>query len=142
MVPLFSQAIPPVDNFSEDVGMHLTNTLKKYKEKNLEYKALTGAFALARFVTSLLKALNGETNVTECAYIASTAAEDVAYISTPIVLDENGVNENFGIPYDINDYERNLLHSSILHLQREINLAYRYVQSQDYEMEVSKVKFM
>jgi len=68
----------------------------------VEAKAGTGsatlsmAYAGAKFVDSVLQALDGEEGVIECAYIRSDET-DAKYFSTPLLLGKNGVEKNLGL---------------------------------------------
>jgi len=54
------------------------------------------AYAGAKFVDSVLQALDGEEGVIECAYIRSDET-DAKYFSTPLLLGKNGVEKNLGL---------------------------------------------
>lgn len=62
--------------------------MKKIQQTNNPY--LSGAFALSRFVVSLIKGLQGEDGIFECAYVRSNAHSDVPFLANPIQL---GVGE-------------------------------------------------
>ncbi|CAD7093122.1 unnamed protein product [Hermetia illucens] len=66
-----------------------------------------------------LKALNGEKNVVECAYVESKVTE-AAYFSTPLLLGKNGIEENLGLP-KLNDFEKKLLDTALPELKKNIN---------------------
>uniref|UniRef100_A0A4D5S549 Putative mitochondrial malate dehydrogenase n=1 Tax=Ixodes scapularis TaxID=6945 RepID=A0A4D5S549_IXOSC len=61
------------------------------------------AFAGARFVFSLISALQGKEGVVECAFVKSTETE-ATYFSTPLLLGKNGLAKNLGLgklsPYE------------------------------------------
>ena len=54
------------------------------------------AYAAARFTDSLIKGMNGQEGVVECAYIQSDVTE-AKYFATPVVLGPNGVEKNLGL---------------------------------------------
>ena len=54
------------------------------------------AYAAARFTDSLIKGMNGQEGVVECAYIQSDVTE-ATYFATPVVLGPNGVEKNLGL---------------------------------------------
>ena len=54
---------------------------------------LSMAYAGARYVHSLLRALSGEKGVTECAYVASDAKPGLAYFATRVELGRGGVEK-------------------------------------------------
>ena len=49
-----------------------------------------------RFTDSLIKGMNGQEGVVECAYIQSDVTE-AKYFATPLVLGPNGVTKNLGL---------------------------------------------
>ena len=49
------------------------------------------AFAADRFVNSLLRAIQGEKNVTECAFVESPVVPGLPFFSTRITLGKEGV---------------------------------------------------
>ena len=51
---------------------------------------------LFRFTDSLIKGMNGQEGVVECAYIQSDVTE-AKYFATPLVLGPNGVTKNLGL---------------------------------------------
>ena len=57
---------------------------------------LSMAYAAARFTDSLIKGMNGQEGVVECAYIQSDVTE-AKYFATPVVLGPNGVEKNLGL---------------------------------------------
>lgn len=79
---------------------------------------LSMAYAGARFAGSLLKGLNGESNVVECSYVQSNVTE-ATFFATPLVLGKQGLQENLGLP-KLNDYEKKLLEAAIPELKKNI----------------------
>jgi len=65
---------------------------------------LSMAYAGARFVKSLLRAMGGETGVSECAYVESSAVPGVAFFSTRIDLGKEGVAKINPVP-ELSEYE-------------------------------------
>lgn len=69
----------------------LTERIQEAGTEVVKAKAGTGsatlsmAYAGARFAFSLIKALNGESNIIECSYVRSNVTE-AKYFSTPILL--------------------------------------------------------
>lgn len=91
---------------------------------------LSMAYAGARFVFSLLKGLNGEKNVIECAYIKSDVTE-AKYFSTPLRLGKNGWEENYGLG-KLSDYEKTLVEKALPELKASIKKGEDFV-SQTYK---------
>lgn len=79
---------------------------------------MSTAYAATRFCFSLIRALIGEEDVVECAYIRSNVTE-AKYFSNPIVLGKNGVKKNLGLG-KLTGYELELLKNAIPELQRNI----------------------
>jgi malate dehydrogenase len=90
IIPLISQSIPSV-SFSSDELKILTKRIQEAGTEVVTAKAGTGsatlsmAYAGARFVFSLIRALNGDSNIVECTYVRSNVTE-TEYFSTPILL--------------------------------------------------------
>lgn len=123
IIPLISQCKPSV-SFPEDQLKALTLRIQEAGTEVVKAKAGTGsatlsmAYAGARFGLSLVRALNGEQGVVECAYVRSdvTAAK---YFSTPIVLGKGGVEKNLGLG-TLSSYEKKLLDEAIPELKKNI----------------------
>lgn len=47
---------------------------------------LANSFSIARFVTSLVKALRGKNDIIECAFVKSNAHPELRYMATPLLL--------------------------------------------------------
>lgn len=90
IIPLISQATPSV-SFPQDQLKALTERIQEAGTEVVKAKAGSGsatlsmAYAGARFAFSLIRALNGESNVVECSYVRSNVTE-AKYFSTPILL--------------------------------------------------------
>ncbi|XP_066594190.1 malate dehydrogenase, mitochondrial [Prorops nasuta] len=123
IIPLLSQAKPSA-SFPEDKVKALTGRIQEAGTEVVKAKAGTGsatlsmAFAGARFAISLIRALNGESNVVECSYVRSDVT-DAKYFSTPLLLGKNGVEKNLGYG-TLNSYEQVLLKAAIPELKKNI----------------------
>lgn len=90
IIPLISQCTPSV-SFPDDQLKALTERIQEAGTEVVKAKAGTGsatlsmAYAGARFGLSLVRALNGESGIVECAYVRSNVT-DAKYFSTPILL--------------------------------------------------------
>ncbi|CAG9865361.1 unnamed protein product [Phyllotreta striolata] len=80
---------------------------------------LASAFAFARFIVSLAKALKGYKNVVETAYVPSDEHPDVEYLATPLLLKEDGVAKNLGVP-ELTEAEYEMLDSAVDQLDRDV----------------------
>lgn len=123
IIPLISQAKPSVD-FPKDQLKALTERIQEAGTEVVKAKAGTGsatlsmAFAGARFAFSLCRAIMGESNVIECAYVRSNVTE-AKYFSTPILLGPNGVQKNLGLG-TLSPFEQDLVKAAIPELKKSI----------------------
>lgn len=84
--------------FSNEELEALTKRIQFGGDEVVAAKAGTGsatlsmAYAGAEFATSVMRALQGEANVVECAFVGATKVVDgLSYFSSPIKLGKNGV---------------------------------------------------
>jgi len=123
IIPLISQATPAVE-FPADQLKALTERIQDAGTEVVKAKAGAGsatlsmAYAGARFAFSMIKALNGEAGVVECAYIRSDITE-ATYFSTPIVFGPNGIANNLGLG-KLSEYESGLVEAAIKELKGSI----------------------
>jgi malate dehydrogenase len=123
IMPLLSQCKPAV-NFSADKIKALTERIQEAGTEVVKAKAGAGsatlsmAYAGARFAISLIRALRGEQNVIECAYVRSDITE-AKYFATPLVLGKNGLEKNLGLG-KLNAFEQELLSKAIPELKKNI----------------------
>merc|ERR1712198_793746 len=123
IMPLISQCAPAV-TFEPDQLDALTKRIQDAGTEVVKAKAGAGsatlsmAYAAARFTDSLIKGMNGQEGVVECAYIASDVTE-AKYFSTPVVLGPGGVEKNLGLG-TLNEFEQALLAAAIPELKGSI----------------------
>lgn len=123
IMPLFSQCKPGV-NFPADKIKALTERIQEAGTEVVKAKAGAGsatlsmAYAGARFAISLIRALRGDQNVVECAYVRSDVTE-AKYFSTPLLLGKNGIEKNLGMG-TLNAFEQELLSKAIPELKKNI----------------------
>jgi len=123
IIPVISQCKPSVQ-FSDDVLKPLTARIQDAGTEVVKAKAGAGsatlsmAYAGARFALSMIKALNGEQGVVECAYLRSDVTE-AKYFSTPVLLGKNGVEKVHGLG-SLTEYEQGLVKAAIPELQASI----------------------
>merc|ERR1712070_1034903 len=100
IVPLFSQSEPKAD-IPEDKLDDLTYRVQFGGDEVVQAKdgagsaTLSMAFAGARFTYSVIKALNGETGITECTFVENDLT-DAPFFSTPVTLGRDGVETVHG----------------------------------------------
>ncbi|XP_045613453.1 malate dehydrogenase, mitochondrial [Procambarus clarkii] len=123
IIPLISQATPSVE-FPNDQLKALTERIQDAGTEVVKAKAGAGsatlsmAYAGARFAVSMIRALNGEAGVVECAFIRSNVTE-ATYFSTPLVLGPNGMEKNLGIG-KLTPFEAKLVENAITELKASI----------------------
>lgn len=123
IIPLISQCTPSV-SFPQDKLEALTLRIQDAGTEVVKAKAGAGsatlsmAYAGARFTFALCRALKGEANIVECAYVQSDITE-AKFFSTPILLGPNGLQKNLGLG-KLSDYENQLLKAAIPELKKNI----------------------
>ncbi|VEN42309.1 unnamed protein product [Callosobruchus maculatus] len=134
IVPLFSRATPKV-SIPKDKLDALTKRVQEAGTEVVNAKAghgsatLSMAYSGARFANSILRALTGEQDVTECAYVMSDVTE-VEYFASPVKLGKCGIEQNCGVG-DINEYEENKLCEAMEQLKKDIKKGIEFVQKGD-----------
>merc|ERR1712036_19658 len=92
-------------------------------------KAKDGAgsatLSMAYAAASLIKGINGEEGVVECAFVQSDITE-AKYFATPIVLGPNGVEKNLGLG-TLTPFEQDLLAAAIPELNGSISKGEKFV---------------
>lgn len=130
IIPLLSQCKPSV-NFDAAKIQALTVRIQEAGTEVVKAKAGAGsatlsmAYAGARFAFSLLRGLQGEQNVIECAYVKSNVTE-ATYFATPLVLGKNGIEKNLGLP-SLNAFEKALLEKAIPELKKNIQVGEDFI---------------
>ena len=101
ILPLLSQATPKV-TFSEADAAAMTDRIQNAGTEVVEAKAGAGsatlsmAYAAARMAESVLRGLDGEDGVYECAYVASSVTE-LPFFASKVRLGRGGVAEVFPV---------------------------------------------
>jgi len=130
IMPLISQCTPSV-SFPADELKALTVRIQDAGTEVVKAKAGAGsatlsmAYAAARFTDSLIKGMNGQEGVVECAYVASTVTES-SYFSTPVVLGPNGVEKNLGLG-NLSAFEEEVLKAGMAELKGSIKNGEEFV---------------
>jgi len=123
IIPLLSQCSPSV-SFPQDKIKALTERIQEAGTEVVKAKAGAGsatlsmAYAGARFAISLIRALRGEANIIECAYVQSNITE-AKYFATPLLIGKNGIEKNLGLG-KLNAFEQELLTKAIPELKKNI----------------------
>jgi len=130
IMPLISQCTPAVE-FPADELKALTERIQDAGTEVVKAKAGAGsatlsmAYAAARFTDSLIKGINGQEGVVECAFVASDVTE-AKYFATPLVLGPNGIEKNLGLG-TLTSFEQDLLAAAIPELNGSIAKGEKFV---------------
>merc|ERR1711936_61249 len=130
IMPLISQCTPAVE-FPADELKALTERIQDAGTEGVKAKAGAGsatlsmAYAAARFTDSLIKGINGQEGVVECAFVASDVTE-AKYFATPLVLGPNGIEKNLGLG-TLTSFEQDLLAAAIPELNGSIAKGEKFV---------------
>ncbi|WP_312228850.1 malate dehydrogenase [Pseudescherichia sp.] len=129
ILPLLSQ-IPGV-SFSEQEVADLTKRIQNAGTEVVEAKAGGGSATLsmgqaaARFGLSLVRALQGEQGIVECAYVEGDG-EHARFFSQPLLLGKNGVAERQPIG-TLSAFEQQAMEGMLETLKKDIQLGEEFV---------------
>ncbi len=129
ILPLLSQ-VEGVE-FSDEEIAALTHRIQNAGTEVVEAKAGAGSATLSmaqaacRFGLSVVRGLQGEENVIECAYVEG-AGEHTRFFAQPVRLGKNGVEQI--LPYGaLSDFEKNALDGMLETLSGDISLGEAFV---------------
>ena len=120
IIPLISQCTPKVD-FPQDQLATLTGRIQEAGTEVVKAKAG------ARFVFSLVDAMNGKEGVVECSFVQSKETE-CTYFSTPLLLGKKGLEKNLGIG-KITPFEEKMIAEAIPELKASIKKGEDFVKN-------------
>jgi malate dehydrogenase len=129
ILPLLSQ-IPGV-SFTEQEVADLTKRIQNAGTEVVEAKAGGGSATLsmgqaaARFGLSLVRALQGEKGVVECAYVEGDG-EHARFFSQPLLLGKNGIEERKSIG-TLSAFEQHAMEGMLDTLKKDITLGEEFV---------------
>lgn len=129
ILPLLSQV--PGTNFSSQQFTDLTAHIQNAGTEVVQAKAGGGSATLsmgqagASFTLSLVRALQGEKDVVECAFVESDG-KYASFFAQPLLLGENGIEERrcFG---KLSDMEQQALDNMLPTLKKDIQLGVDFV---------------
>ncbi|SFC16996.1 malate dehydrogenase [Pragia fontium] len=130
ILPLLSQ-IPGV-SFTESEIESLTKRIQNAGTEVVEAKAGGGSATLsmgqaaARFGLSLVRALQGEKDVVECAYVEGDG-KYARFFAQPLLLGKNGIEARKDIG-NLSAFEQNALDSMLDVLHKDIELGEKFIQ--------------
>merc|ERR1719198_730064 len=134
ILPVLSQSTPPVkDKLTDEQVAALTTRIQNGGTEVVQAKAGAGSATLsmakagAQFGISLIKAMNGEKGIVECAYVESDVTE-CQWFATPIELGVNGIEKNLGLP-ELDAFETEKLGEAIAELQPSITEGVDFVKN-------------
>jgi len=122
ILPLFSQV--PGFSPSDDEREALTVRTQFGGDEVVKAKAGAGSATLSMayagylFTENVLKAMNGDENVVQCAFVESTLT-DAPYFASPCKFGKNGVEEVMGFG-EISSYEQGWLDKMLPDLKKQI----------------------
>ncbi len=130
ILPLLSQ-IPGV-SFTDSEIESLTKRIQNAGTEVVEAKAGGGSATLsmgqaaARFALSLIKAMKGESNVVECAYVEGDG-QYARFFAQPLILGKNGIESKKDIG-TLSAFEKKALESMLDVLHQDIELGEKFIQ--------------
>ncbi|MEH2920512.1 malate dehydrogenase [Samsonia erythrinae] len=131
ILPLLSQV--PGISFSEQEVADLTKRIQNAGTEVVEAKAGGGSATLsmgqaaARFGLSLVRALQGESGVVECAYVESDG-KYARFFAQPILLGKEGIAERKEIG-TLSAFEQNALNNMLDTLKQDIELGETFIKN-------------
>ncbi|MCF1439206.1 MAG: malate dehydrogenase, partial [Shewanella sp.] len=130
ILPLLSQVVGVT--FSDEEVAALTHRIQNAGTEVVEAKAGGGSATLSmgqaafRFCMSLVRGLQGQANVVECAYIDG-GSEHAAFFAQPVLLGKNGVEKV--LPYgELSEFEANARDGMLDTLKGDIQLGVDFVK--------------
>lgn len=136
IVPVLSRCDPQSCFESEEI-VEITNFVQTASENLIKAKrpgtlAMSSAFAVARFVISLARALRSESNIIECAYVRSNLYSNLKYLATPLKLSMVGIESNLGIP-PLSEYEECILQNASLLIKQDITIGEQFCAGKGFK---------
>ncbi|MBS9428164.1 malate dehydrogenase [Photorhabdus luminescens] len=131
ILPLLSQ-IPGV-SFTDEELVALTKRIQNAGTEVVEAKAGGGSATLsmgqaaARLGLSLVRGLQGESDVVECAYVEGDG-EYARFFAQPVRLGKNGVEERLDIG-QLSDFEQKALEGMLDVLRKDIELGEKFINN-------------
>jgi len=123
ILPLYSQ-VPNV-SLSDEARDALTVRTQFGGDEVVKAKAGAGSATLSMayagylFTENVLKALGGDTNVVQCAYVQSDLVKDVPFFASPCRFGKDGVEEVLGFG-ELTEYEKMWFDKMIPDLKKQI----------------------
>jgi len=132
ILPLWSQVPGAIDSFTEEQLEAITVRTQFGGDEVVAAKAGAGSATLSMayagyvFAENVLKAMNGEEGIVQCAYVESELTE-ASFFASPCRFGKNGVEEV--LPYgDLSAYEQMWLEKLVPDLKKQIQKGVEFVQ--------------
>ncbi|CAG9765815.1 unnamed protein product [Ceutorhynchus assimilis] len=134
IIPLLSRSHPSVtlegekrDEFVKKLQNAGTAVVQAKAGKGSATLAM--AYAGSRLCFGIIRAMQGESNVVESAYVVSDIYPELKYLATPLLLGKNGIEKNLGLG-KMNDYETDLFCKAVPQMKKDVALGEKYVKEQ------------
>lgn len=154
IIPVFSQCAA-AKALSAKQRKELTNKIRTGNDDVMAAKkgaagpTLSVAFAASRFCNSVLRGLEGEKDVVECAYVRSditwedernvAKVTETTYFTTPVVLGKEGIHKNKGIGA-LDEAENGYMTEAIREIKYDIERGQAYVKTRGASSGDAKLK--
>ncbi|XP_055850820.1 malate dehydrogenase, mitochondrial-like [Episyrphus balteatus] len=132
IAPIFSQAAVSEEEHPEELSVIDSERLHNrflVKKKQANAAEFATGYAISQFIESIVRALNGERDVVETAFVAAPNEAPARYLISMVDLDQHGIETVYGPPKSINRFEKKLLYPALLNLQRDIIQAEQHAQT-------------
>jgi len=132
MIPVLSQVqgITFTDAEAQDLTKRIKNagTVVVDAKEGSGSATLSMAYAGARFVYSLVHALEGKTGIVECCYVETQniPAVETSYFGLPVELGKEGIFKIHPLP-KLNDYESHQLKEAVATIKQNIETGLSFV---------------
>uniref|UniRef100_A0A1I8H0X0 Malate dehydrogenase, mitochondrial n=1 Tax=Macrostomum lignano TaxID=282301 RepID=A0A1I8H0X0_9PLAT len=133
LVPVLSQVEPHCRLPASEL-LAMTRAVRGAADTVLQAKAGAGSASLSvaaaahGFLHSLLCAMDGRQNVVESAYVESDATDGPAFCSNPLLLGQEGVEQNLGVGR-LSESEAQLLSEAAQELGEQIDQGRRFARA-------------
>jgi len=132
MVPILSQVKGVT--FTEDEIKSLTTQIKEAgtvivnAKEGMGSATLSMAYAGFRFASSLVRALQGQTGIVECTFVATDKAE-TGYFALPVEIGKEGVVKVHDVPSQLSEYEQAQLKECVATLHKNVETGITFAKS-------------
>ncbi|XP_017770053.1 PREDICTED: uncharacterized protein LOC108557869 isoform X3 [Nicrophorus vespilloides] len=116
IIPILSQA-KPCNDLTEEEVIDITRKVQNAHNTSKTMKTNVGenlsmAFSVARFTISLIKGIQGHSDIVECAFVKTSIQPLTEYLCIPVLLGPNGIQKHLALP-ELSAFEQCQLESSM-----------------------------